>query len=339
MDGEVKDLAPWEVPPDESYWQALLSEGEYDPGRAAPEEGSDPCTDAEQEVLLSQQAADLDPSQSLSGLTSGDPDVWHTFIEYQAQERLIELPVVGYNRGGLLVLWDGIEGFVPASQLCEGAPYGDEHMRQDWLAAQVESSLTLKVIEVEPAQNRLILSEKAAKRTQPTDLSVLDRLKAGDVCSGRVTNLCAFGAFVDLGGMEGLIHISELSWGRVSHPSDMLHSGQEVKVYVLNVDLERGRIGLSIKRLGPDPWETVDSRFTVGQVVEGMVTNVVNFGAFVRLEEGLEGLIHVSELSGPDSPMQWPINEGDSVQVCIMSIDKSRHRMGLSLETSYPAGA
>ena len=179
---------------------------------------------------------------------------------------------------------------------------------------------------------------KPTGTSETIHLSLLDRLKAGDVCWGRVTNLCAFGAFVDLGGMGGLIHISELSWGRVSHPADMLHSGQEVKVYVLNVDPGRGRIGLSIKRLGSDPWETVDSKFTVGQVVEGTVTNVVNFGAFVRLEEGLEGLIHISELSGPDSPMHWPINEGDSVQVCIMSIDKSRHRMGLSLETSFPAG-
>jgi small subunit ribosomal protein S1 len=118
----------------------------------------------------------------------------------------------------------------------------------------------------------------------------------------------------------------------------MLQSGQEVQVYILNVDPDRGRIGLSVKRLVPDPWETVDSRYAVGQVVEGTVTNVVNFGAFVRLEEGLEGLIHISELSSPDSPMQWPISEGDSVQVSIMNIDKSRHRMGLSLESTFPAG-
>jgi small subunit ribosomal protein S1 len=338
MEGEVQDLAPWEVPPDESYWQALLSEGEYDASSATLAEESDPRTDAQQESLLSQQSAGLDQSESLPRVTSGDPDVWHTFVECQAEGKLVELPVVGYNRGGLLVLWDDVEGFVPASQLCEGAPYGDEQSRQEWLAAQVQNTLTLKAIEVDPAQNRLILSERAAKRAQPTDESVLDTLDAGDVCWGRVTNLCAFGAFVDLGGVEGLIHISELSWGRVSHPADVLQSGQEVQVYVLNVDPERGRVGLSVKRLHPDPWETVDSRYTVGQIVEGRVTNVVNFGAFVRLEEGLEGLIHVSELSRPDSAMGWPISEGDSIQVCIMNIDKSRHRMGLSLESAFPPG-
>lgn len=338
MEGEVKELAPWEVPPDESYWQALLSEGEHDIRAATPDEGTDPCVDAEHDPLFTQQVVNLGQGRNSPGPAADDPNTWHTFLEYQAQEKPVELQVVGYNRGGLLVQWDGVEGFVPASQLCEGAPYSDEQMRQKWLAAQVESTLTLKVIEVEPAQNRLILSERAVKRTQPTDLSVLDRLDAGDVCWGRVTNLCAFGAFVDLGGVEGLVHISEISWGRVSHPEDVLQSGQEIQVYVLNVDRERGRIGLSVKRLCPDPWETVDSRYMVGQIVEGTVTNVVNFGAFVRLEEGLEGLIHVSELGGPDLPVHWPVSEGDSIQVCIMNIDKSRHRMGLSLESTPLAG-
>jgi small subunit ribosomal protein S1 len=161
---------------------------------------------------------------------------------------------------------------------------------------------------------------------------VLDDLHAGEVCEGCVTNLCTFGAFVDLGGIEGLIHISELSWGRVGHPSDVLQSGQAVEVYVLNVDRDQGRIGLSLKRLQPDPWDSVEERYSVDQVVEGIVTNIVNFGAFVRLEEGLEGLIHTSELTGEMMPSLYTLREGESVQVRINSIEGSRHRIGLSLE-------
>jgi small subunit ribosomal protein S1 len=152
------------------------------------------------------------------------------------------------------------------------------------------------------------------------------------VCHGQITNLCTFGAFVDLGGVEGLIHISELSWGRVAHPADVLQSGQEVDVYVLNVDRDQGRVGLSLKRLQPDPWNSVEDRYQVGQVVEGTVTNIVNFGAFVRLEEGLEGLIHASELGGGIMPALHTLREGENVLVRINSIEGSRHRIGLSLE-------
>jgi small subunit ribosomal protein S1 len=136
--------------------------------------------------------------------------------------------------------------------------------------------------------------------------------------------------FVDLGGIEGLIHISELSWGRVTHPSDVLQSGEEIDVYVLNVDRERGRVGLSLKRLYPDPWETADGKYGIGEIFEGRITNIVNFGAFVRLEEGLEGLIHNSEWGDPTS--QQRVQEGDVVQVRVISLDSERHRMGLSLE-------
>jgi small subunit ribosomal protein S1 len=147
-----------------------------------------------------------------------------------------------------------------------------------------------------------------------------------------VTNLCSFGAFVDLGGLEGLIHVSELSWGRVDHPSDVLEPNQSVDVYVLNIDRERGRVGLSLKRLLPDPWQSVEERYCVGQTVEGIVTHVVVFGAFARIEEGLEGLIHVSELAEGDflHPRNV-VQEGDTVTARILNIDSARRRMGLSL--------
>jgi small subunit ribosomal protein S1 len=150
-----------------------------------------------------------------------------------------------------------------------------------------------------------------------------------------VTNLCSFGAFVDLGGFEGLVHISELSWGRVEHPSDVLEPGQPVEVYVLNVDRKRDRVGLSIKRLQPDPWQSVKDRYQAGQIVEGIVTHIVKFGAFVEVEDGLEGLVHVSELAEKGPSASNPndvVREGDPVIVQILNVDSERRRIGLKLQ-------
>lgn len=398
MEQATRDLLPWEVPPDEAYWQALLQEGEYGEGtadltgsptsvnqraelleqtetqieppadvpggtlgspdppspvrrQAAEPVGTDPLlaaaasdplpsTHSEVESSLespgnpdghrSEDAGD-DSSDALQTL-AGEPGCWDLFSEYQASGQLIELDVESYNRGGLLVRWKDVLGFVPASQLCDGLRYVDERSRLDDLSDRVGTSLTLRVIEVDGAKNRLIFSERAARHIEDPNLAVLDELSPGDVCRGQITNLCTFGAFVDLGGVEGLIHISELSWGRIAHPSDVLQSGQEVEVYVLNVDREQGRVGLSLKRLQPDPWDSVQERYSVDQVVEGTVTNVVNFGAFVRLEEGLEGLIHASELTGEMMPSLHVLREGEHVLVRINGIEGTRHRISLSLE-------
>ena len=154
-----------------------------------------------------------------------------------------------------------------------------------------------------------------------------------------MTNLTTFGAFVDLGGVEGLIHISELSWDRVHHPSDVVHPGQQVETYVLGVNPEEGRIALSLKRLRPNPWSDVESRYYIGQLVDGEVTNVVSFGAFVRLEEGLEGLIHISELAeGSFLHPRNVVREGDMVRVRVLSIDGANQRLGLSLRQAHGAG-
>jgi small subunit ribosomal protein S1 len=362
-----KDRAPWEIPPDEGYWRALLEEGEYvEPAAApdiaeaiavpretvqsrsdaplrfdAPPPGTDLATIQRDTLTLGPQAAqeavELQPAEAAyESKATPQPQAvdeelnWERFQACQENDDEIELPVIGYNRGGLLVKWSEVVGFVPASQLCDVIVSGDESARQEALSEQVGRTLTLKVIEVDPGRKRLILSERAARRVQEPDLSILDGLLPGDVCRGTVTNLCSFGVFVDLGGIEGLIHISELSWGRVTHPSDVLQSGEDVDVYVLNVDPERGRIGLSLKRLYPDPWETADGKYRIGEIFEGKITNIVNFGAFVRLEEGLEGLIHNSEWG--DSASQQHVREGDLVQVRVISLDSERHRMGLSLE-------
>jgi small subunit ribosomal protein S1 len=192
--------------------------------------------------------------------------------------------------------------------------------------------LSLRIIELDAATNRLILSERAAQVRPGQRASILSTLSAGMTIEGVVTNLCDFGAFVDLGGVEGLIHISELSWGRVAHPRDILSSGRQVRVFIMSVDPEEERIALSLKRLQPDPWASVDKRYTVGQLVEGVVTNVVDFGAFACIEQGLEGLIHISELAeGQFLHPRAVVQEGIRITARILNIDGPNRRLGLSL--------
>jgi len=218
------------------------------------------------------------------------------------REEILEATLTGFNKGGLLVHLGKVRGFLPASQI-DRSHWGGKAPNQDLedlLAKVVGQQVQLKIIELDRGRNRLILSERAAlsqyRREQKERL--LAQLQEGETRHGVVTNLCDFGAFVDLGGADGLVHLSELSWNRVSSPQDVLEVGQEVDVYVLNVDRERGRIGLSLKRLQPGPWSQVEEMYEVGQLVEGQVTNLAKFGAFVRLDgSDIEGLIHVSELS------------------------------------------
>jgi small subunit ribosomal protein S1 len=235
------------------------------------------------------------------------------------------------------VEWNSLRGFVPASQLVSFPAVIEGQARRGELSARVGQKLLLRVIELDRPQNRLILSERAAQVQPGTRASVLDQLRKGSICAGRVTNLCDFGAFVDLGGLEGLIHISELSWGRVGHPADMLNRGDEIKVYVMDVHRDQGRVALSIKRLQPDPWETVEQRYRVGQMIQGIITNVVDFGAFACVEEGLEGLIHVSELAeGHFLHPRNVVREGETVHARILNIDGHARRLGLSLRQSVP---
>jgi small subunit ribosomal protein S1 len=244
---------------------------------------------------------------------------------------VLELEVVGHNRGGVLVDCERLQGFVPASQLV-GFKHTSGEDRTTQLEEMVGQRLQLKIIELDEDWNRLILSERAAESGPGSPKEILNQLRPGDVCDGWITNLCPFGAFVDLGGIEGLIHISELSWGRVDSPQEVLSTGNRVQVYVLNVDRERHRVGLSLKRLRPNPWSSVEENYQVGQLVGGRVTNVVDFGAFVRLEEGLEGLIHVSELAeGNFLHPRNIVQEGEEVTVRIIRVDSHNHRLGLSI--------
>lgn len=312
---------PAPPPPDESYWAALLQEG--DSHAVQPPRNDEDAWDV---------SFDLVPARGDRAPLDQEMSDWEEARGLFGADQTISLLVVGYNRGGLLVEWGSLRGFVPASQLVDFPSIPDGPSRRAELAARVGQRLTLRVIELDADQNRLILSERAAQVQPGTRASVLDHLGRGEVCAGRVTNLCDFGAFVDLGGVEGLIHISELSWGRVSHPRDVLVRGDTVKVYVMDVNRDQGRVALSIKRLQPDPWETVDQRYQIGQIIEGVITNVVDFGAFARVEDGLEGLIHVSELAeGNFLHPRNVVHEGERVRVRVLNIDGQSRRLGLSL--------
>jgi small subunit ribosomal protein S1 len=245
--------------------------------------------------------------------------------------------VNGFNKGGLIVKIGRIRGFVPASQLSdhhwrEGELEGDNENR---LTSLVGQTLQLKIIELDRQRNRLILSERAAmselRKEQKERL--LQELKEGDTCQGEVSSLCDFGAFIDLGGADGLVHLSELSWGRVNHPSEVLKVGDKVSVYVLSVDREKRRIGLSLKRLQSEPWSRIEEFCAVGQLVEGRITKLTNFGAFACINGGIEGLIHISELS--DKRINHPkevVREGDVLTLRVIRIDAEKRRMGLSLK-------
>ena len=264
---------------------------------------------------------------------------WRRAEELYAAEEIFEAQVAGHNKGGLIVRIGRVRGFVPSSQLVSArrrrADSGEEEDTDDGeLAKLVGKTLRFKIIELDRRRNRLILSERAAAREWRREQKekLLNELRENEVRTGVVSSLCDFGAFVDLGGADGLIHLSELSWGRVAHPREVLKVGEEVQVYVLHIDRERRRIALSLKRLQPEPWSQIDQRFTIGQMVEGTITKITNFGAFARLEGDVEGLIHISELS--DQRISHPrevVQEGQTLALRVIRIDSARKRIGLSL--------
>jgi small subunit ribosomal protein S1 len=265
--------------------------------------------------------------------------LWQEAQRVQESGEAVVVQSTGCNRGGLLIDWNGLHGFMPASHITDLSPHLDEGSRRAELAQRVGKSFNAKVIELDRIHSRFVVSERAACPGHDRGESLLNDLCEGQVRPGAVTKVCTFGAFVDLGGVEGLLHISEISWGRVNHPADLLRTGQQVQVKIMNVERTQKRVALSVKRLQPDPWATVEQRYTVGQIVEGVVTSVVNFGAFTRLEEGLEGLIHISELAeGNFLHPHNVVHEGETVRVRILAIDGAHRRLGLSLRQANDGG-
>ncbi|NCP86387.1 MAG: hypothetical protein CO094_00570 [Anaerolineae bacterium CG_4_9_14_3_um_filter_57_17] len=257
---------------------------------------------------------------------------WEYAISVYRQDQIVSLPVVGYNRGGLLVENERLRGFIPYSHLidmtCEVEPE-----REGFLARYVGRDLRLKIIECVPEEGRIVFSERAARADAGRRTEIFTNLQSGEIVSGDVTNITDFGVFIDLGGVEGLIHISELSWGRVLHPSHILKIGQRVEVQVLDILPERCRIALSLKRLQPNPWQSVAQRYAIGDILPATITSVVSFGVFARLSEGLEGLVHASEIELPTgASIRETYRENQAINVRILHLDPERQRLGLSLK-------
>jgi len=267
------------------------------------------------------------------GETARTPPDWERAESLYRQDEIVELKVTGHNRGGLLVEGEKLAGFVPMSHLV-GLPFQVENENRDeCLSAYVNRTLRLKVIECIPEEGRMVFSERAARAEAGKRPALFNTIQVGQHLRGEVTNVTEFGVFVELGGVEGLIHISELSWGRVTHPGQVCKVGQVVEVLVMEVAPERCRIALSLKRLSPNPWETAQERFQVNSIVPAVVTCLVPFGAFARLEEGLEGLIHASEIPlPPGRVVRDVLQPGQNVQVRILQVEAARQRIGLSLK-------
>jgi small subunit ribosomal protein S1 len=259
---------------------------------------------------------------------------WQHAAELMESGEVFEGEVSGYNKGGIIVYIGKARGFVPASQLvsAEGRKRQDS---DDRFADLVGNKLHLKVIEIDRSRNRLILSERQAMRDwrRQQKEKLLSELKIGATRSGVVSSLAPFGAFVDLGGADGLIHLSELSWGRVQHPSEVVNIGDKVDVKIISVDRDRRRIGLSLRQLQPEPWTVVHEEYAIGQLVEGEITRLTSFGAFARIDGTIEGLIHISELA--DHRIAHPkevVKEHQTLTLRVIKIDPEKRRMGLSLK-------
>ncbi|NWG17117.1 MAG: S1 RNA-binding domain-containing protein [Chloroflexi bacterium] len=263
---------------------------------------------------------------------------WRKAEEFRESQQVYESHVAGYNKGGLIVRFGRLRGFVPQSQL------GADRKRlisgetpEDRWGSMVNLPIAVKVMEVDRARNRLILSERAAAREsrETRKESLIVQLEKGEVRTGRVVSLVDFGAFVDIGGAEGLIHLTELSWKHVTHPREILRVGQEVTVEVISIDSNAKRIGLSLKRQEADPWDMVASNYDVGQLVQGRVTKLTKFGAFTQLVDvpEIEGLVHISELS--DQRVNHPrevVKEGEVLTLRVVKMDIENRRLGLSLK-------
>jgi len=278
---------------------------------------------------------DMDGNLILSASQAQQNEDWKRAEELLETDEPWEGVVVAANKGGLILPFGNLRGFIPASHVVD-LPRGlSEDDRVNYLNQLVDKKITVKVIEVNRKRRRLVFSQRNAERENRNARKekLLSQLAEGDVSEGIVSGLCEFGAFVDLGGADGLIHISELAWHRVRHPSEVVAVGDKVSIYILHLDEEGKRIGLSLKRLQPNPWAMVDEMYHIGQLVEGMVSRVEPFGAFVSLEPGIEALLHVSQISDDEAvDPRRELYEGQRVLTRVISIESDKQRLGLSLK-------
>ena len=262
---------------------------------------------------------------------------WRSLQQRFEAGEIFDAEVVGYNKGGLLVNIEGVRGFVPTSQVSGLRAERDETEAdyEERFAQWIGKSLRLKIIEINRRRNRLILSERAALqewRVQQKE-RLLSELQEGTVAQGVVTSIRPFGVFVDLGGADGLVHLSELTWGRSQEPEEVVKVGEQVEVFVLRIDRDSKKIALSLRRARPEAWEAVVDQYQPGQLIRGTITKLTNFGAFAHIDGPVEGLIHISELA--DRRITHPkevVKEGDVLTLKIVRIERDRHRLGLSLK-------
>jgi small subunit ribosomal protein S1 len=309
---------------DEGWWESVLAEEmRHATPRVQPPSGKPKPAAQEKTADAVQVVESIQPN-------------WDEIKELYSSDRIIEMKVTGHNRGGLLVETETISGFVPFSHLIELAGKEQESDRDSSLESYTGKTLNVKVIECVPEDGRVVFSERAALAEPGRRSELFHTLQTGSHVVGTVTNITDFGVFVDLGGVEGLIHISELSWGRVSHPNQIVKLGQEIEVQVLDLSVERCRVALSLKRMRQNPWERALTEFPVDTVLPAVVTSVLSYGAFARIDAGVEGLIHASEM--PLEPNQTPrdiIQDGQSIQVRVLHVDPSHQRMGLSMQLNH----
>ena len=292
---------------DESWWESILDE----------DETLDERKNHKPSVVIRKSGEDLN---------------WKYALELFQRDQIITLEVVNYNKGGLLVTHNDIQGFIPSSHLVDLSPDMNKVERERSLLAYIGKKVRLKVIECYPSEGRLVFSERAAQAEAGKRKEIMENLQVGKNVCGKVTNITDFGVFVDLGGVEGLIHISELSWGRVDHPSSILELGQKVVVLVLEIQPERCRVALSLKRMTPNPWNGIDEIYQQNQIIPVVITSVTSYGAFARVDDCIEGLIHFSEIPLLDKMnIKDVLKPGDKINVKILQVDVSRQRLGLSL--------
>lgn len=304
---------------DEGWWESVLAEeSRYSP---QPQRMAAPKPEVRQEA-----------GRGTSPETQHPVVDWNQVKDLYMNDHIVGLRVTGHNRGGLLVEGDGLFGFVPFSHLIELAGRDNLDRSHD-LEPYIGRTLRLKVIECVPEDGRVVFSERAAQTEPGKRAELFHSLHSGQNVRGLVTNITDFGVFVDLGGVEGLIHISELSWGRVNHPSQFVKLGGSVDVQVLDLAPERCRVALSLKRLKPNPWSNAVNEFPVGSIHDATITSVLSYGVFARLEgHGVEGLIHASEIPHEESvPLKEILSEGQSVRVRVLHLDPGHHRLGFSM--------
>src|SRR5690606_2555054 len=296
--------------------------------------GGNAYKDGDESPGRSGRTEDEEGNMIVSATKAKQNEDWIRAEEMMNNEEIYTGVVADANRGGLIVPFGELRGFIPASHVVDLARGLNEDERKDNPSSMIGQQISVKIIEVNRRRRRLVLSQREAQREirDARKDNLLESLEEGEVRKGVVSGLRDFGAFVDLGGADGLIHISELAWHRVKHPRELLTVGQEVEVYVLRLDHEGRRIGLSLKRLQPNPWAQVDDMYHVGQVIEGTISRVTQFGAFVSMEPGIEALLHASQISdpAPADPAEL-LQEGQVIQARVISIESHRQRLGLSI--------